>query len=73
MYDWYQKDFKLQDLILSDYDAVFTIGGDGTLIQASHTIFDSNKLVIGINQSPQTSAGVLCTINNEKKQIENLV
>lgn len=34
---------------MSEYDAVFTIGGDGTLIQASHTIHDNSKLVIGIN------------------------
>lgn len=35
--------------MLDDFDAVFTVGGDGTLIQASHTILDSNKLVVGIN------------------------
>ncbi len=37
---------------------VITVGGDGTLLDASHRVTDS--AVLGVNSDPQTSVGFLC-------------
>lgn len=39
-------------------DLVVTVGGDGTLLFASHFVRDAP--VLGVNSSPSTSLGVLC-------------
>lgn len=43
------------DLDPDDFDLVVTIGGDGTVLHASHSIGDTP--VLGINSSPETSVG----------------
>ena len=43
------------DLSPADFDLVITIGGDGTVLHASHSIGDTP--VLGINSSPETSVG----------------
>lgn len=42
----------------SQFDFVITIGGDGTLLHASHHVIDTP--VLGINSSPSTSVGFFC-------------
>ena len=41
-------------------DLVITVGGDGTLLRASH--FVGNQPILGINSSPSMSVGALCTV-----------
>ncbi len=43
---------------IRDYDLVVTIGGDGTLLRASHLI--KGIPILGVNSSPPTSVGRLC-------------
>jgi NAD+ kinase len=43
------------DLRAEDFDLVITIGGDGTVLHASHSIGDTP--VLAINSSPETSRG----------------
>lgn len=45
------------------YDLVITIGGDGTLLDASHAVV--NVPVLGINSSPRFSVGHFCGCNAE--------
>lgn len=40
---------------------VVTVGGDGTLLDASHRVVDSP--VLGVNSDPSTSVGFLCMAN----------
>ncbi len=40
------------------FDLVITVGGDGTLLWASHGVRDTP--VLGVNSSPQDSVGFLC-------------
>ncbi|MFH1132255.1 MAG: NAD(+)/NADH kinase [Pseudomonadota bacterium] len=41
------------------FDLVIALGGDGTVLDASHLIQDGTPL-LGINSSPKTSVGFLC-------------
>jgi len=41
------------------FDLVISLGGDGTLLDASHRLLDDTPL-IGINSDPQKSIGALC-------------
>jgi len=43
------------DLDSADFDLVITVGGDGTVLHASHSIGDTP--VLAINSSPETSVG----------------
>lgn len=52
------------------YEAVITVGGDGTVLDASHHIDNDKVPVIGIKSSGQ-SVGHLCTC--DKNQIEKMV
>lgn len=45
------------DLDPADFDLVITVGGDGTVLRASHSIGDTP--VLAINSSPETSRGYL--------------
>lgn len=45
---------------LTDVALVVTVGGDGTMLGASHNI-DSKTPVIGVNSDPKTSVGFFCT------------
>lgn len=44
---------------LKGFDAVITIGGDGTILEASHHIHNNQLILIGLRSSP-TSIGHLC-------------
>jgi NAD+ kinase len=44
---------------LEAYDVIVSVGGDGTLLRASH--FAHNAAVFGINSNIKTSQGVLCS------------
>lgn len=41
-----------------DFDLVVTVGGDGTLLRASH--FVSDVPILGINSAPESSVGFFC-------------
>ncbi|XP_026676297.1 NAD kinase 2, mitochondrial-like isoform X2 [Diaphorina citri] len=41
-------------------DAILTLGGDGTFLQAANKIRDRNTLLIGFNSMPESSTGHLC-------------
>jgi len=41
------------------FDLVLSLGGDGTLLDASHRVIDSTPL-LGINSDPSRSVGALC-------------
>jgi NAD+ kinase len=49
---------KSRDLRANRFDLVVTIGGDGTLLRASHKVVDVP--VLGINSAPDTSVGFFC-------------
>ena len=46
------------DLRSKDFDLVVTVGGDGTLLRASHFVTDVP--VLGINSAPRSSVGFFC-------------
>ena len=48
-----------------EYDAVFAVGGDGTVLEASHHIPSANVCLIGLRSSPM-SVGHLCYGGVEK-------
>lgn len=41
-------------------DAILTLGGDGTFLQAANKIQERNTLLIGFNSMPESSTGHLC-------------
>jgi NAD+ kinase len=47
-----------RDLRASKYDLVLTVGGDGTLLRASH--FVSDVPILGVNSAPGSSVGFFC-------------
>lgn len=49
---------KPRDLRSSRYDLVLTVGGDGTLLRASHFVVDVP--VLGLNSAPGSSVGFFC-------------
>lgn len=46
------------ELRRKDFDLVLTVGGDGTLLRASHFVADIP--VLGINSAPKSSVGFFC-------------
>ncbi|MCP4603089.1 MAG: NAD(+) kinase [Proteobacteria bacterium] len=54
---------SIDDLNSNDYDLVVTVGGDGTVLHASHAIGDAP--VLGVNSSPSTSVGFLTAADAE--------
>ncbi len=44
-------------------DLVITVGGDGTLLNASHYVRDG--MMIGVNSAPADSVGHFCSVNRE--------
>ena len=48
---------------LASADLVVSVGGDGTLLRASHFVRDG--MVIGVNSAPGDSVGRFCTANRE--------
>jgi NAD+ kinase len=51
---------RTKDLSRDRFDLVVTVGGDGTLLRASHRVLDVP--IVGINSDPQTSVGFFCGI-----------
>ena len=47
----------------SDFDLVVTVGGDGTLLAASHGVV--NTPILGVNSSPSSSVGFFCGARRE--------
>ncbi len=58
VYEWKNHLSKKQ---LDNIDFVIAIGGDGTVLSASHYLID--KPLLAVNCSPNTSEGALTTIN----------
>lgn len=50
---------KIGDARVRDYDLVVTLGGDGTLLTASHAV-GRDQPVLAINSAPGTSMGYFC-------------
>jgi NAD+ kinase len=57
---------------LGDFDGIVTIGGDGTLLEASHHIKDSKSFLLGIKSSPG-SVGYLCNPKEPHSLLLDLV
>jgi NAD+ kinase len=51
---------RTKDLSRDRFDLVVTVGGDGTLLRASHRVLDVP--VLGINSDPNTSVGFFCGV-----------
>lgn len=56
--DWTVVPRKPEGFDASDFDLVITVGGDGTLLNASHSVTDTP--VLAINSAPSTSVGFFC-------------
>lgn len=63
----YRGDLPAEEL--SELDLVIVLGGDGTLLDASHHVSDIP--ILGINSDPQTSVGSLCSLSVD--QVEEVV
>lgn len=64
------KEFLVKDIsygIFKNYDLVLVLGGDGTLIQASHCI--ENELILGINSDSKTSEGGLMNLDENTMEV----
>jgi NAD+ kinase len=59
---------------LSDVALVITVGGDGTLLGASHNV-NSGIPVLGVNSDPETSVGFFCTstVDNVEEYIDQVI
>ncbi|NUP08133.1 MAG: NAD(+) kinase [Polyangiaceae bacterium] len=53
---------RTRDVTSKRYALVVTIGGDGTLLRASHKV--SDVPVLGINSAPLSSVGFFCGVKN---------
>lgn len=51
--------YRAKKAATSEYDLVITIGGDGTLLDASHAVL--NVPILGINSAPNFSVGHFCS------------
>ncbi len=49
---------RTKDITRARFDLVVTVGGDGTLLRASHRV--SDVPILGINSAPATSVGFFC-------------
>jgi NAD+ kinase len=59
------------DLRAKSFDLVVTVGGDGTLLRASHSVADVP--ILGVNSAPDSSVGFFCGANpgNARRAIES--
>lgn len=55
-----------EDVRADDFDLCVTVGGDGTLLRASHSIHDVP--ILGINSAPLTSVGFFCGADRSTAQ-----
>ena len=51
------------DKVVDDVDLIISVGGDGTFLDASHTVFDLP--VLGVNSSSSSSFGHFCMAKKE--------
>jgi NAD+ kinase len=56
--DWTVVPRSPEGFDASSFDLVVTVGGDGTLLSASHSVID--KPILGINSAPSFSVGFFC-------------
>lgn len=54
------KATDLSPSLLKGVDAVFTAGGDGTVLETAANVFDDSLPVITVNTDPVLSKGFLC-------------
>jgi NAD+ kinase len=59
-HDWV---YRARKRSTDGYDLIVTIGGDGTLLDASHAVV--NTPVLGVNSSPRYSVGHFCAANGD--------
>ena len=55
---------ELQNLSPKDfagYDLILSVGGDGTFLEVSHYIHNSNVPLLGVNSDPHRSVGYFCS------------
>lgn len=53
-----------KNITLDGFDLVITVGGDGTVLKASHIV--TNQPLLGINSAPDYSVGALCSITPDQ-------
>ena len=58
------KDDKNTNIYLDHMTLVITVGGDGTLLSASHCV-DRHTPIFGINSNPEKSVGFFCGANKD--------
>ena len=64
----YKKAYRARMAALDTEDAlVITVGGDGTLLEASHRV--QNSVILGVNSDPGRSTGSLCAAQKESFQV----
>jgi NAD+ kinase len=56
--DWTHVKRTREGFDASSFDLVVTVGGEGTLLSASHSVID--KPILGINSAPSYSVGFFC-------------
>ena len=61
----YARDLRRRHV--RDVDAIFTCGGDGTMLATSRYIVSKTVPVIGVNSDPVLSAGELCSVSASKE------
>jgi NAD+ kinase len=58
---------------LSEFSTILTVGGDGTFLKAASMIVRSDVLLAGVNSDPLNSAGVLCSLSQDRPAIHAFV
>jgi hypothetical protein len=48
-----------------EYDLIFSLGGDGTLLRSAYYINNNNKVLIGVNTDKKNSTGFYCPLHAE--------
>lgn len=59
----YVKRVRGSKITYQDFDYIFTLGGDGTFLEASKHI--DKQIILGINSNPLYSIGKLCLANSK--------
>ncbi|MBI5150835.1 MAG: NAD(+)/NADH kinase [Candidatus Omnitrophica bacterium] len=65
----YKKQAREQRASYQRYSLVITVGGDGTFLEAARHI--RRQVILGVNSSPSTSVGKLCTADH--KDFERII
>ena len=51
------------EINFSDFDLIFSLGGDGTFLRTSYFINDQDKLLVGVNTDSDHSFGHYCALS----------